>query len=247
MDRTSGNQFIELADEIMQELWRDRRLDLEHTEIRFTAADEQLRIAGQVPDLAAKRIIVNTARQVAGSTVPIDDRLRLETAPISDEEIARKLAAYLGGEPVFRECSIVVQIGGESRIVQLRDPGEYFVNIRIDDGVVTLTGEVGSQTHRRLAEVLCWWLPGCTRVDNKLAVWPYEDDTDNLLTDAIRIVLDKDPFVDASQLRAATAVGIVELRGLLPTEDAHQLVLRDVWAIPGVWDIYDRIYTGQPA
>lgn len=247
MDATSGNDVIELADEIMQELWRDRRLDLEHTEIRFTAGDEQLRLEGRVPDLAAKRIIANTARQVAGSAVAIEDRLRLQTAAVSDEEIARKLAAYLGGEPVFRECSIVIHIGTESRIVQQRDPGGYSAHIHIDDGVVTLTGEVGSQTHRRLAEVLCWWLPGCTRVDNELAVRPYEDDTDNLLTDAIRIVLEKDPFVDASQLSAATAAGIVELRGLLPTEDAHRLALRDVWAIPGVWDIYDRTYTGQPA
>ncbi|NGP54492.1 BON domain-containing protein [Thioalkalivibrio sp. XN8] len=246
MEQGRAKNLAELADQIIRELWQDQRVDLEHAAISFAAEDGQLRLEGEVPGLAAKRIVANISQQLAGDSTVVEDRLCLQADVASDADIARKVARYLSDEPEFRACSIAVHHDRESRIVQQHDRSDYRLHARVDQGVIRLTGDVGSHTHRRFAEVLCWWVPGCVRVDNWLEVRPYESDSDNLLTDAIRIVLEKDPFVDATQVRAATAAGIVELRGLLPTEEAHRHVVRDVWAVPGVWEVYDLTHTGQP-
>ncbi|MEJ2061531.1 MAG: BON domain-containing protein [Gammaproteobacteria bacterium] len=42
------------------------------------------------------------------------------------------------------------------------------MTIATREGVVTLTGEVGSLTQRRLAEVLTWWTAGCELVPGTL-------------------------------------------------------------------------------
>ena len=55
------------------------------------------------------------------------------------------------------------------------------------------------------------------------------------------MVLEKDKLVDASQLRVGTAGGIVELRGLLASEEERHLAVRDVWYVPGVWNVVDHI------
>lgn len=247
MNQAQEGNLAQLAQEIIRQLWQDQRVDLEHAAIDFATEDGHLRLEGEVPGLAAKRIIANVAQQIAGEEVLVDDRLCLQLEAAGDADIAGRVGRYLNQEPEFRDYSVTTHYDSQSYIVQQHDRSDYRIHAGVQGGVISLMGDVGSHTHRRFAEVLCWWVPGCIRVDNELEVRPYEADSDDLLTDAIRIVLEKDPFVDASQLRAATAAGIVELHGLLPNELAHDHVVRDVWAVPGVLEVYDLTHTGQPA
>jgi osmotically-inducible protein OsmY len=90
-----------------------------------------------------------------------------------------------------------------------------------------------------------WWIPGCQRVDNLIQVSPAQQDSDDLLTDAIRMVLEKDPLVHATQIRIGTAAAVVELDGQLPSEEEHLLAVRDAWTVPGVWDVNDKIEVGH--
>lgn len=246
MDQAQEGNLARLAQEIIRQLWQDQRVDLEHAAIDFSTEDGHLRLEGEVPGLVAKRIIANAAQQIAGEAIPVDDRLCLQAELAGDPDIAGRVGRYISQEPEFRDYSVTIHYDSQSCIIQQHDRSDYRVHVGVHDGVISLMGDVGSHTHRRFAEVLCWWVPGCARVDNELEVRPYEADSDNLLTDAIRIVLEKDPFVDATQLRAATAAGIVELHGLLPNELAHDHVVRDVWAVPGVLEVYDLTHTGEP-
>jgi osmotically-inducible protein OsmY len=52
----------------------------------------------------------------------------------------------------------------------VREPGGSIV-VEVKDGVVTLNGEVPSLTHKRLAGVLAWWVPGVKSVVNRVEVW----------------------------------------------------------------------------
>ena len=55
------------------------------------------------------------------------------------------------------------------------------------------------------------------------------------------MVLEKDPMVHATQLCVGTAAAVVEMRGLVASEEERDLALRDAWYVPGVWDVVDHI------
>ena len=55
------------------------------------------------------------------------------------------------------------------------------------NGVVTLNGEVPSLSHKRLAGVLAWWVPGTRDVINGLEEVPPEEDNDDELIDAMHV------------------------------------------------------------
>jgi osmotically-inducible protein OsmY len=78
-------------------------------------------------------------------------------------------------------------------------------------------------------------------VENEIQVKPPQEVRDNELTDLIRVVFDKDPLVRAEQLIVGTAGGVVEVRGLVRSDEERRLALNDVWYVPGVWDVVDRI------
>ena len=123
--------------------------------------------------------------------------------------------------------------------LQSEDAGDIVIQIR--DATVTLEGRVGSLTHRRLAEVLAWWSAGCEDVDNRLRVVPPEQENDGELSDAVRIVIEKDPLVQAGQLAVSVRGKIVTLSGYAASKEEQRLAVLDTWYVPGVRDVIDRI------
>jgi osmotically-inducible protein OsmY len=119
------------------------------------------------------------------------------------------------------------------------DGGE--IEIAVSDGIVTLEGHVPSLSHKRLAGVLAWWAPGCRDVTNELAIVPGEDDNDDEITDALALVLEKDPLVHAGQLRVRTRNRIVTLHGWLATEEERRMAELDAWYLFGVDEVINRI------
>jgi osmotically-inducible protein OsmY len=81
--------------------------------------------------------------------------------------------------------------------------------VEVTDGVVTLNGDVPSLSHKRLAGALAWWVPGCRDVVNGLEEVPPEEDNDDELTDAVRLVLEKNPFVNATKIRVHSRLIII--------------------------------------
>lgn len=82
-------------------------------------------------------------------------------------------------------------------------------------------------------EVIAWRTGACAPVDNALEVVPPEEDDDNELTDAVRMAMEKDPLVDATQLRIGTAGGIVHLDGWMPNDEQREAAVEDAWLMPG--------------
>jgi hypothetical protein len=90
-------------------------------------------------------------------------------------------------------------------------------------GVVTLDGDVIGLGQKRLAGALAWWVPGSRDVINGLGVTPPEVDNDFEIADAVRLVLEKDPFVNADQLRVGVRNAVVALDGIVPTADERDM------------------------
>ena len=97
-----------------------------------------------------------------------------------------------------------------------------------------------SLTHKRLAGVLAWWVPGTRDVINGVEEVPPQEDNDELI-DAVRLVLAKDPFVTASNIRVSSKDWIVTLVGLVPTEAMKQMAESDAWYVVGVKSVINRI------
>ncbi|MDT8386545.1 MAG: BON domain-containing protein [Thiogranum sp.] len=242
---TNATGHEDLITSIYAALVQDTRINLTNIQLDIRPVGKSLELHGKVENIVSKRILANIARQIGGNEFEVVDRLRVNTQDISDAELRDKVAEALLGEPVFGEYSISVVADGNEDLLQDPRPAAGNIQAALQDGVVTLSGEVWSITHMRLAEVVLWWIPGCQRIDNQLRVLPAESDSDDELTDAVKIVLEKDPLVHAGQLRVGTAAGVVELDGQLPSEDEHMLALLDTWAVPGVWEVYDRIEVGR--
>jgi osmotically-inducible protein OsmY len=107
--------------------------------------------------------------------------------------------------------------------------------------VVTLAGTVESLTHRRLADVLAWWTPGTCGVRNLIHVAPDEQDTDDEVSDALRIVLDKDPWLDAATITVSVKDRTVTLKGVVSGQEHRRMAEQDAWYILGVHGVSNRL------
>jgi osmotically-inducible protein OsmY len=160
---------------------------------------------------------------------------------MQDGEIRDHVRDALVQETELEECKLaVLEDGGE---VCVRDPvvARGDVHLRVADGVVTFDGEVPSLSHRRLAGVLAWWVPGTRDVENRLGIVPPEVDNDDEVSDAVQLALEKEPFVDADQIGVSTRAGSVHLRGMVGSEEQRQIAGRDAWYVMGVDDVVNEI------
>ncbi|WP_437567732.1 BON domain-containing protein [Sorangium sp. So ce542] len=116
------------------------------------------------------------------------------------------------------------------------DLHRYPVRLEYLDGVLTMEGELPD-----LAGVLCWWAPGTRDVMNALEVDAPEEDNDDEISDAVRIVLEKDPLLDASEIGVSTERSRVTLRGLVASEEQRRIAENDAWCVFGVNDVSNEI------
>jgi osmotically-inducible protein OsmY len=223
-------------------LERDTRIDLHRYPITLVFAGDDLVLSGELEHLAAKKIALELAAAIAPRT-SIVDRLNIKPAqPMSDAQLRDHVIKVLLEEPALERCLLHSRLPKQLLIHRggIPEPiGTIVVEVR--DGVVTLNGEVPSLSHKRLAGVLAWWVPGCRDVTNGLAEVPAQEDNDDELTDAVRLALAKDPFVNATKTRVTSKEGVVTLTGLVPSETMKRLAERDAWYVLGVREVVNQI------
>lgn len=223
-------------------LEQDTRIHLHRCPIALSFEGEDLVLAGEVEHIAAKKIALQLAATVA-PTARIVDRLHLVPAELmGDREIRDHVVKVLLEEPALEHCMVQSQMPPKMDIQRkaVSEPAGTLL-VEVTDGVVTLNGEVPSLSHKRLAGVLAWWVPGCRDVINGLAEVPAEQDNDDELTDAVCLVLEKDPVVHATKIHVTTKDWVVTLDGLVPSETMKQMAERDTWCVLGVKEVVNRI------
>jgi osmotically-inducible protein OsmY len=239
----ANTQDDELSQSITAALQADDRLDLQRFPIRVRSDAGGIRLEGEVDNLCSKRIAAARAQQAAGGR-PVVDALRLAPSMAQDDEAIRKsLADALLYQRELHNCTVRQQDHGRAELLQeARDDwpsGE--IEIDVQGGEITLEGKVISLSHKRMVEALAWRTPGCCNVVDKLQVVPAEDDNDDELTDAIRLVLEMDPLVQADQVGIRSEAGVVTLAGVLRRPEEKQLAEVDAWSVCGVLDVHNRI------
>ena len=232
-----------IVKEIRAALEKDTRINLHRYPIQIAVQnDGDLILDGVVADIAAKKLALVAAAEIHG-VQRIVDRLKVTPAEkMGDAEIRDHVCKLLLEESALERCFIHGFVGGGVETVRkaIPEPAGSIV-VAVNDGVVTLNGEVPSLTHKRLAGVLAWWVPGTRDVINGLEEVPPEEDNDDELIDAVRLVLEKDPFVNASKICVNSKDWTVTLEGLVPNETMKQMAERDAWYVLGVKRVINRI------
>lgn len=230
-----------VSDEISRALCSDQRLGLDHRRCRVAFRDDTLEIDGQVTSIAVKR----RALQVAAGHPAVRwvvDRLHVEpSCTMSDAMIADHIVDAFTEEPTLKECSIFRQIKGVTKSVQQPALVRGEVRVVVENGVVTLDGELPTRAHKRLAGVLAWWVPGTRDVVDGMGVVSQEQDNDDEIVDAVRVALEKDPFVDATQIRVRSKANVVTLEGLVWSRAERHMAESDAWYVFGVAEVTNAL------
>jgi osmotically-inducible protein OsmY len=228
--------------QIRATLEKDTRVNLHRYPITIATQDGDVILAGEVESVAAKKLALLAASETHGVQRIVD---RLKVAPgekMGDAEIRDHVCKVLTEEPALEHCLIQGSVEGGERVRKaVPEPPAGSILVQVNDGVVTLNGEVPSLTHKRLAGVLAWWVPGSRDVINGLEEVPPEEDNDDELIDAVHLVLEKDPFVNASKIHVSSKDWVVTLEGLVPTETMKQMAERDAWYVLGIKEVFNRI------
>lgn len=194
--------------------------------------DGALVLAGEVPSVAAKKLALERVAALGG-IAGIVDRLHVRPAVrMTDKEIRVHLRDMLIEELSFKHLEISEAEAGSLRLVRGVPTGARgIIQTEVRDGVVTLNGRVPGLVSKRLAGVMAWWVPGVCDVVNGIAVEPPEDDGPEMIAEAVRVVLERDPFVNVGQVGVDVQGTTIRLLGLVRSEIEKQAAERDAWCI----------------
>ena len=205
-------------------------------------ADGTATIEAEVDNVAIKRLALERLAATKGVSA-IVDRLRVKPAlPMSDDGILDHLRKAYYDEPSFRQLALKEREGGQlKRVREAFEDARGEIEIEVEKGVVILNGRVSGLASKRLAGVLAWWVPGSRDVINGIAVEPPEEDGPIQIEEGVKIALEKDPFVDASEIRVGVRHRTVRLTGSVHSSEARDAAEWDAWYVFGVDDVINEI------
>jgi osmotically-inducible protein OsmY len=232
---------LELRDKALAALRSERRIGPHFKPALKIEDDGTVTIQAEVETIAVKRLALERLAAIKGITA-IVDRLRVKPAKaMSDDGILDHLRKAYFAEPAFAALKITERKSGKRKPVQDAPEPRGEIEIEVKKGVVILNGRVPGLASKRLAGVLAWWVPGSRDVVNGIAVEPPEEDAPIRIEEAVGIALDKDPFVDASQVRVGVRNRTVRLTGAVRSREARDAAEWDAWYVFGVDDVINEL------
>lgn len=236
---------VAIIEQIIHELGAESRIDWQHFPLNLDWRQGVLTMQGECKNIIALKLTLEIAAgipEVSG----IVDRLTVTPAVLmGDNEISDHVVKALASDTTFSQCHLCSKVRKKTVIVQNPPESQSRIEVLVADGIVTLDGEVPSLTHKRLAGMMAWWVPGSRLVNNGLGVEPFEQDNDDEISDALRIVLEKDPFIDPQQINIRTHNAVVTLSGLVFSLAELEMAEIDAWSLFGVDQVINQITVGH--
>jgi len=230
----------EVVGAVLAALEREPQVKLHSYPIDVSFQDGVVTLSGEVAGIAAKKLALELAvapRPVTG----IVDRLRVAPAErMEDGAIRDQVCNAFLSEPAFEGYSVQALVKQDLEPVRTLESSQV-LEVEVTEGVVILNGSVQSLSHKRLAGVLAWWVPGSRDVVNGIEVSPPMEDNDFEVVDALQLVLEKDPLVNASQIRLGCRDLVVQLEGAVSTESGKAAAESDAWYLFGVNGVINKI------
>jgi osmotically-inducible protein OsmY len=223
-------------------LERETRINLHRHPIRIETADGTVTLEGEVADVAAKKLALGLAAAAQGVRGVVD-RLRVSPGERrGDGAIRDALARLLLEQHELKSCSFNLRSNGSMQVLRrVEHDAAGEIGISVTDGVILLEGHVISQSRRRFAGALAWWTGGRRDVINDLKVRPDYEDRDDEVAEALHLVLDADPELDAGQIRGNCNGKVIWLDGAVPTELQRRRAELDAWSLAAVRGVVNRL------
>ncbi len=220
----------------------ETRINLHKSSIRMDFSDGVLTLEGNVQNVAAKKLALELAAATTAVTGIVD---RLHVVPamrMGDGAVLDAVRNALLQESALRNCTIKVKAKGQSKTIrEATDDPHGVIELSVTDGVVLLDDHVNNLAQKRLAGVLAWWVPGSRDVINGMAVEPPEQDRDDDITDAVRMVLEKDRLVSEANIRVHTRNAVVRIEGEVRSDAQKEMAEFDAWYVFGVDKVVNNL------
>lgn len=207
----------ELQQAVMDELAWEPSVTAGH--IGVAVHDGIVTLSGHVPTFWQKQSAEAAAARVKGVR-GVAEELKVELLgnPVADERIAKDALEH---------------IAKDSSLPKDR------IQVRVDQGHVTLTGEVDWNFQKTAAKQAVSRLPGVTWVTNKIALNPPTVAAD--VRKKIQVALARFAPFDVDDIVVDEDGGRITLSGWVDTLHERDLVEMAAWSVPGVIDVNDRI------
>jgi osmotically-inducible protein OsmY len=214
---------LQLQQRVIDALEFEPSVDAAH--IGVTARDGVITLSGHVASFAEKFAAERTARRVRGVRAIAEElEVRLPSdKKASDEEIAARAVHMLNWD---------VSVPHER------------VTVKVEHGIVTLSGEVDWQFQRAEAEYDVRKLNGVRSVINDVVVAPRVRPGDVRAT--IRAALERNAEVEANRITVTVSGSKVTLSGRVNAWTEREAAERAAWSAPGVTQVEDHIELGRP-
>ncbi|WGS46164.1 BON domain-containing protein [Burkholderia sp. JSH-S8] len=235
--------------QVMAAFERESHLKLHHHPIHMSLDGNALTVSGEVPDIASKKRLLSLTHAHSGGMPLVDRLLVAANPPMGDGELRTRICERLAQAVDFRNCVICARVKGQLEVLrstmdQAGNEGSGAIEVTVENGVVRLTGQVISLSHRRLAGVIAWWAGSCRDVVNLLELVPAEADGDEEISEVMRLVLETDPRVRADQITVSVKNHQITLAGWVATDAERLMAEQDAWCLDAIEGVVNRIEVG---
>lgn len=212
----------QLRQNVLDELEFEPSIDA--TNIGVAVENGVVTLTGHVPNYWQKTVVERAAWRVKGvKAMAVEIKVRLPNdRKDSDDQIAERALNILAWDSSVPKDA---------------------VRVKVQDGWVTLSGEVTWQFQRLAAEADVRKLTGVISVINTITIKPAIQTPD--VRKRIEDALTRCAEVEARQISINVGEnGAIMLQGKVDNWDERQAVERAVWSTPGVRQVDDRITIG---
>lgn len=203
---------------VLDELQFEPSVDATH--IGVTADGGVVTLSGHVASYAQKLAAERAVQRVRGvKAIAQDLEVHLSSsAKTADDEIAGRAVRLLDWDVAVPEGAVTV---------------------KVENGLVTLAGEVDWQYQRAAAEHAVHKLSGVIGVLNRIVLRPSAEPGD--IRRRIEEALQRDARIEAGRITITASGGRVQLRGQVHSPQEREAVERAAWSAPGVTEVEDRL------
>jgi len=209
----------DIKKDIIDQLYWDNRMDA--SDVNVDVQEGDVTLLGSVPSFLAQQSAIDDAWTVEG-VVRIDNQIDVtfgETVP-RHQDLQEHLQNMFRWNPNLTDQPI---------------------EINVDNGIVTLTGDTDAVWKKLRAENICLSVLGVQGVSNEIRVVPTHSVLDETIAENIMAALRRNAGVDETRINVKVENGIVTLSGAIPSWSARNSSFDTALFTDGVVDVIDKL------